>query len=61
MFAFWHASAAVRHVDPVSEEDFVVYVCLVVFLVIVAGLMSGLTIGLLSMDQVDIEVRRTCM
>ena len=35
---------------------FVPLVLLACFLVAMAGLMSGLTLGLMSLDQVDIEV-----
>ena len=32
------------------------YICIVVALVLLAGLMSGLTLGLMSMDVLDMEV-----
>lgn len=32
------------------------YVAMVVFLILMAGLMSGLTLGLMSLDSVDLEV-----
>jgi hypothetical protein len=34
----------------------VMYICVSIGLVLLAGLMSGLTLGLMSMDQVDLEV-----
>ena len=34
------------------------YICIVAALVLLAGLMSGLTLGLMSMDVLDMEVRR---
>ena len=45
--------------DPSDPEDelFLPYCLLACFLVSRAGLMSGLTLGLMSLDQVDIEVR----
>ena len=33
-----------------------VFICVSIGLVLLAGLMSGLTLGLMSMDQVDLEV-----
>ncbi|EFN59369.1 hypothetical protein CHLNCDRAFT_137839 [Chlorella variabilis] len=39
-----------------DEEMFVTYLLLSFFLVAMAGLMSGLTLGLMSLDQVDIEI-----
>lgn len=45
--------------DP-KKDGFVffMYVLACVFLVCMAGLMSGLTLGLLSLDTLDLEVRR---
>jgi hypothetical protein len=42
-----------------QEDDFVfsLYVCISLFLVCMAGLMSGLTLGLMSLDMVELEVR----
>ena len=34
------------------------YICIVAALVLLAGLMSGLTLGLMSMDVLDMEVRK---
>ena len=45
--------------DGAEEEDpglKVVYIGVSIGLVLLAGLMSGLTLGLMSMDQVDLEV-----
>lgn len=33
------------------------YSCISISLVLLAGLMSGLTLGLMSLDSVDLEVR----
>jgi len=44
-----------HHVDPQSN-NFVWYVLISVFLVALAGLMSGLTLGLLSLDEMSLEV-----
>lgn len=41
---------------PLSDADFIFYTCTAAFLVLMAGLMSGLTLGLMSLDQVDLEV-----
>ena len=45
-----------------QEDDFLfsLYVCISLFLVLMAGLMSGLTLGLMSLDMVELEVRRRC-
>ena len=42
--------------DAQEEGQKVLYLCISVGLVLMAGLMSGLTLGLMSMDQVDLEV-----
>lgn len=42
--------------DATAEGQKVLYLCISVFLVLMAGLMSGLTLGLMSLDQVDLEV-----
>lgn len=38
------------------ETGFFVHIAIIVFLVCFAGLMSGLTLGLMSMSLVDLEV-----
>lgn len=38
------------------ETNFFVHIAIIVFLVCFAGLMSGLTLGLMSMSLVDLEV-----
>ena len=43
--------------DAADEGQKVLYLCISIFLVLMAGLMSGLTLGLMSLDQVDLEVR----
>lgn len=42
-----------------AQEDeflFTLYICISLFLVVMAGLMSGLTLGLMSLDTVELEV-----
>lgn len=39
------------------EEIFTLYCSIVAVLVLIAGLMSGLTLGLMSLDTLDLEVR----
>ncbi|KAL3148855.1 hypothetical protein ABBQ32_001729 [Trebouxia sp. C0010 RCD-2024] len=39
-----------------EEGQKMLFLCISVFLVLMAGLMSGLTLGLMSLDQVDLEV-----
>lgn len=45
-----------------QEDEFVfaLYVCVSLVLVLIAGLMSGLTLGLMSLDMVELEVRDIC-
>lgn len=38
------------------ETNFCIHIVLIVFLVLFAGLMSGLTLGLMSLSLVDLEV-----
>ncbi len=46
-----------RHQQPeLTDEQWTTYICIVVALVLLAGLMSGLTLGLMSMDVLDMEV-----
>lgn len=42
--------------DAQAEGQKVLYLSISIFLVLMAGLMSGLTLGLMSLDQVDLEV-----
>jgi hypothetical protein len=44
--------------EPKLDEGMrLVFICCSVLLVIMAGLMSGLTIGLMAMDDMEMEVR----
>lgn len=43
--------------EPLTVHMTAFYSVLVVFLVVGSGLMSGLTLGLLSLDVMDLEVR----
>ena len=46
-----------HHQQPeLTKEEWTMYICIVVALVLLAGLMSGLTLGLMSMDVLDMEV-----
>ena len=40
-----------------STDAFILFCCIAGALVVLAGLMSGLTLGLLSLDHVAVEVR----
>jgi hypothetical protein len=54
----WDISLGKKHgQDPLTPLAFWLYVGLCAFLVGMAGLMSGLTLGLMSLDEVDMEVR----
>ncbi|KAI8473576.1 MAG: hypothetical protein J3K34DRAFT_518869 [Monoraphidium minutum] len=44
--------------EPLSPQQRVIFICVSVGLTLMAGLMSGLTLGLMSMDAVDLEVLR---
>ena len=46
-----------HHQPELTDEEWTMYICIVVALVLLAGLMSGLTLGLMSMDVLDMEVR----
>lgn len=51
------SSRARRHSPDAADEATIVFdICMIVFLTLMAGLMSGLTLGLMSMDHVDLEV-----
>ncbi len=46
-----------HHHHPVlTDEQWFLYISIAVGLVLLAGLMSGLTLGLMSMDVLDMEV-----
>ena len=45
--------------DAPAEGQKILYICISVGLVLMGGLMSGLTLGLMSLDQVDLEVCTT--
>ena len=45
-----------HHQPELTDEEWTMYICIVVALVLLAGLMSGLTLGLMSMDVLDMEV-----
>lgn len=42
--------------DSPDEAQKIFYSCISIGLVLLAGLMSGLTLGLMSLDSVDLEV-----
>ena len=47
--------------ESVAGGEAVVYICISIGLTLLAGLMSGLTLGLMSMDHVDLEVSWTAI
>lgn len=47
-----------HHHPTLTDEQWFLYIAIVVGLVLLAGLMSGLTLGLMSMDVLDMEVKR---
>lgn len=50
------ASEGHHHHHPVlTDEEWTIYICIVAALVLLAGLMSGLTLGLMSIDVLDME------
>mmetsp|Transcript_20191 Transcript_20191/g.56245 ORF Transcript_20191/g.56245 Transcript_20191/m.56245 type:complete len:781 (+) Transcript_20191:38-2380(+) len=44
--------------EPLAKTTFVIYLACVFGLTVMAGIMSGLTLGLMSMDNVELEVMR---
>ena len=38
-------------------EDWIIYSCFSVFIVLFAGMMSGLTVGMMSLDELDLEIK----
>lgn len=44
-------------IHSMSWENYVIHASISIFLVIFAGLMSGLTVGLLSIDALDLEMK----
>lgn len=44
-------------IHPMSGENYVFYSAVSIVLVILAGLMSGLTVGLLSIDSLELEMK----
>lgn len=51
------AAAEFGHEAPLAPATRVTFMLLSTGLVLMAGLMSGLTIGLLAMDDIELEVR----
>lgn len=50
------ASGGHHHHHPeLTDEEWTIYICIVAALVLLAGLMSGLTLGLMSIDVLDME------
>jgi hypothetical protein len=48
-----------KHEEPIPESEFIAFTIISVLLVVMAGLMSGLTIGLMALDVIDLEVMPT--
>ena len=57
-FMVSQSSALLRQSESASEKDevFTLYCTIAAVLVLIAGLMSGLTLGLMSLDTLDLEV-----
>jgi hypothetical protein len=55
-FALELMSKRHKHEEPIPESTFINFAIISVLLVVIAGLMSGLTIGLMSFDVIDLEV-----
>lgn len=49
-----------HHHSILTDEQWFLYIGIVVGLVLLAGLMSGLTLGLMSIDVLDMEVGNNC-
>ena len=50
-----HASSTVLQILP--WEDYLIYALVSVFLVLFGGMMSGLTVGLMSLDELELEMK----
>ena len=57
VFTGANSSEHYHHHPELTDEEWTMYICIVAALVLLAGLMSGLTLGLMSMDVLDMEVR----
>lgn len=58
----WPQPLAVGGHEPLTPQEWWTLVAVCVGLVTFAGIASGLTLGLMSLDAVDMEVsRRSCM
>lgn len=60
-FTFGYACRSIQTDDPdddppLSDADFLIFILTAIGLTLMAGLMSGLTLGLMSLDNVDLEV-----
>lgn len=53
------SASAFEILYPLSATEYVVYSIVSMFLVCFGGLMSGLTVGLLSIDEMDLEIKLT--
>ena len=50
------AASDQNHHPTLTDDQWTLYICVVVGLVLLAGLMSGLTLGLMSINVLDMEV-----
>lgn len=56
VYLFRHNSSNGEGDEELDGAGFIIYLLASIFLVLMAGLMSGLTLGLMSLDEVDLEV-----
>ena len=57
-----NSTAQHKHPHPgLTHDEWTLYLAIVVALVLLAGLMSGLTLGLMSMNVLDMEVSQRWM
>ena len=55
-FIVSHSSVLMHPSESERDEVFTLYCTIAAALVVIAGLMSGLTLGLMSLDTLDLEV-----
>ena len=59
LIAIINSASAFEAIYPLSTTDYIIYSVVSLVLVCFGGLMSGLTVGLLSIDEMDLEIKLT--
>ena len=58
--ALGNSTESKRHSVALTDDEWTLYISIAVGLVLLAGLMSGLTLGLMSLNVLDMEVCVAC-